>query len=41
MTVEHFIFIPCVLLVGLVIGYSLGGRAAKREIEERRARLKE
>jgi hypothetical protein len=41
MTVEHFIFIPCVLLLGLVIGYSMGARAAKRELEERRARLKE
>ena len=28
MTAGHFIFIPAVLLVGLVIGWILGGRAA-------------
>jgi hypothetical protein len=27
-TAGHFIFIPAVLLVGLVIGWILGGRAA-------------
>ena len=25
----HFIFIPCVLLVGIVIGWILGGRATR------------
>ena len=29
MTAGHFIFIPAVLLVGVVIGWILGGRAAK------------
>ena len=29
MTSAHFIFIPSVLLVGIVIGWILGGRAAK------------
>jgi hypothetical protein len=28
-TAGHFIFIPAVLLVGLVIGWILGGRAAR------------
>ena len=28
MTAGHYIFIPAVLLVGLVIGWILGGRAA-------------
>jgi len=28
-TSAHFIFIPSVLLVGIVIGWILGGRAAK------------
>ncbi|HTV02240.1 MAG TPA: hypothetical protein VMF13_16955 [Luteitalea sp.] len=45
MTAGHFIFIPAVLLVGIVIGWILGSRAAtdalrgqmKRD-EERRAR---
>lgn len=29
MTVAHFIYIPCVLLVGMVIGWILGSRAAQ------------
>jgi hypothetical protein len=47
MTAGHFIFIPSVLLVGLVIGWILGSRAAKdayaaelRRREERTERLK-
>jgi hypothetical protein len=38
---EHFIFIPGVLLVGVVIGYILGARAAKAEIDRRRRRARE
>jgi uncharacterized protein YneF (UPF0154 family) len=41
MTFEHVIFIPGVLLVGLVIGYSLGARAVKKQLEQKRARMKE
>ena len=29
MTSAHFIFIPAVLIVGVVIGWILGGRAAR------------
>jgi hypothetical protein len=29
MSAAHFIFIPAVLLVGIVIGWVLGGRAAQ------------
>lgn len=29
MTAGHFIYIPAVLLVGIVIGWVLGGRAAR------------
>lgn len=29
MTSSHFIFIPAILLLGLVLGWILGGRAAK------------
>jgi hypothetical protein len=45
MTAAHFIFIPSVLLIGMVIGWVLGSRAArdafaaelrKREERERR-----
>lgn len=42
---SHFLFIPSVLLIGVVIGWILGGRAAKdayaaelRKREQRRAR---
>jgi hypothetical protein len=38
---EHLIFIPGVLLIGLVIGYVMGARAAKAEIERRRRRARE
>ena len=42
MPVEHFIYIPGVLLVGIVIGFILGGRVARDELaaqaERERAR---
>ena len=45
MTAGHFIFIPAVLLVGIVIGWILGSRAARdafamelKRREERAAR---
>jgi hypothetical protein len=38
---EHFIFIPGVLLIGIVLGYILGARAAKAEIDRRRRRARE
>lgn len=47
MTSAHFVFIPAVLLVGVVIGWILGSRAARdayaaelRRREEREARRK-
>jgi hypothetical protein len=46
-TAGHFIFIPAVLLVGVVIGWILGSRAARdayaaelRRREERKSRSK-
>jgi hypothetical protein len=43
MTSGHFIFIPAVLLVGIIIGWALGSRAARdayaselRKLEARR-----
>ena len=48
MTSAHLIFIPAVLLVGIVIGWILGGRAAQdafaaelRRHEERAAKKKQ
>lgn len=38
---EHFLFIPGILLLGIVIGWSLGGRAARAQIEEKRRRARE
>jgi hypothetical protein len=31
-TAAHFIYIPIVLMVGLVLGFFLGGRAARDQI---------
>jgi hypothetical protein len=41
MTAAHVIYIPVVLLVGLVMGYILGARAVRAELAERRRRMKE
>jgi hypothetical protein len=38
---EHFIFIPGVLLMGIVIGWIMGGRAAKEQLEKKRRRARE
>jgi hypothetical protein len=38
---EHFIFIPGILLIGIVVGYILGARAAKAELERRARRARE
>ncbi len=37
-TTAHIIYIPFVLLLGVVIGFVLGGRAAREEIAMRAAR---
>ncbi len=41
MTPQHVIYIPTVLLLGLIIGYILGARAVRAEVEKRRKRMKE
>ena len=41
MTSEHVIFIPAVLLLGIVVGYILGLRNARLDYEKRRARARE
>jgi hypothetical protein len=40
-TPEHVIFIPVVLLIGIVIGWMLGGKAARQQMAERARRQKE
>jgi hypothetical protein len=37
-TFEHIIYIPGVLLVGVVLGYTMGARAVRAEIERVRKR---
>lgn len=41
MTPQHVIYIPSVLLVGLILGYIMGARAVRAEIEKRKRRMKE
>jgi hypothetical protein len=40
-TPEHFVFIPVVLLIGIAIGWKLGGNAAREKMAEKSKRLKE
>ena len=40
-TSEHVIFIPVVLLIGLVIGWVLGGKAARQQMADRAKRRSE
>lgn len=40
MPVEHVIYIPGILLVGIAIGYVLGARAARAELERRKQERK-
>lgn len=38
---EHLLFIPGVLFVGVTVGFLLGSRSARRELEEQRRRARE
>ena len=38
---EHLFFIPGVLLVGIVIGWVLGGNAARQKIADKAKRARE
>ncbi len=41
MTPQHVIYIPSMLLVGLIVGYTMGARAVRNELVKRKNRLKE
>jgi hypothetical protein len=41
MTIQHVIYIPTMIMLGMVIGYVLGARAVRAEMERRRRRMKE
>ncbi len=36
MSAAHVIYIPIVILLGLIAGYILGARAARQELERKR-----
>ena len=38
--VEHIIYIPGVLLVGIVLGYTMGARAVRAEMERLKKRAR-
>lgn len=38
MTFSHLVYIPVMLLIGIVCGYVLGSRATRRQMEEERDR---
>lgn len=40
-TPEHFLFIPGVLMVGMVLGYILGGKTARQQLEKAQRRARE
>ena len=40
-SVEHFLYIPGILLLGLAVGFRLGAKAAREELErQRRERMR-
>ena len=40
MTFTHLIYIPGVILVGVVVGYVMGARAVRSELEKQKKRAK-
>jgi hypothetical protein len=40
-TLEHIVYIPAALFVGLIFGYTLGARAVRRELQQLRRRAKQ
>lgn len=40
-TADHVIYIPAILLIGTVVGYILGVRAARAELEKKRRKARE
>jgi uncharacterized protein YneF (UPF0154 family) len=37
----HVVYIPFAILLGLILGYTLGARAVRAELEKKRKRMKE
>ena len=40
-TIEHILYIPGAILVGITIGFRLGAKAARAELDRRRREKKE
>lgn len=40
MTIAHLIYIPGVILIGVVVGYVMGARAVRSEFEKQKKRAK-
>ncbi len=40
-TIEHVIYIPAVLLLGLTLGYVMGARAVREEFAKMKRRAKD
>ncbi len=38
---EHLLFIPAVLLIGIVIGWIMGGRSAREQLQKQKRRLRQ
>lgn len=38
---EHFIFIPGVLMIGMVLGFVMGSRSARAEVDKKKRRARE
>ena len=38
---EHLLFIPGVMLIGMVLGYVMGSRAARQDVDKKRRRARE
>lgn len=41
MPVEHLIYIPGILLIGIALGFRMGAKAARDEIERRQRERKQ
>jgi hypothetical protein len=41
MTPQHVIYIPFVLMIGLIAGWIFGARAVRAELERKKRRMKE
>lgn len=41
MTSQHILYIPMVILLGMILGYIAGSRAVRAEYERQRRKMKE